>query len=173
MGGRVLTKAEVHAKREALFQFVQAAARNGEVLPSMEKLGQLLRMSHMRVRNLLADLHDAGRIHQKVLFVRGVGNVRIARIVGTDYETAARKPNSKVGKATLKLMSYNQDKRAESQALDAKLYGPILKDVNWLRHRGWVINREGKGYRVGNSLISAADIVAKAARERRLAGVAQ
>lgn len=67
---------------------------------------------------------------------------------------------------------YIATKRAEVEAIERKIYGNLLSDVQWLRHRGWVITAERGAYRVGNAVVDAAVLAAKAARERRLAGVA-
>lgn len=56
------------------------------------------------------------------------------------------------------------------EALDAerRRYGPLFADVQLLRRRGFAVNCEGDGYRVGNALVDARELQAKAARERRL-----
>ena len=174
MSGKVLTKSEIDAKREALFEFVSAAALHKQVLPSMEKVGQMLRISHQRARTMMTELHAAGRICQTVITVRAVGKVRIVRIIATGHETAVRQPVTTIGRAARKLATYDQDKRREGEDRDRQVYGSVLDDVQYLRRRGWVIHREKPGlYRVGNQFCAPADIVAKAQRERRLAGVAQ
>jgi hypothetical protein len=48
------------------------------------------------------------------------------------------------------------------------LYGVLLKDVRFLRQRGFGIHREGRKLRVGNRLVSGRGLRALAARERRL-----
>lgn len=173
MAGKVLTRSEVDAKREALYEYVDAAARHGQVLPSMERVGQMLRISHSRVRTLMAELHASRRIYQTITFVKGVGNVRIVRITATGCETAARQPQTAIGKAARALASYDQDKRKEGEARDRAIYGGVIEDVRYLRRRGWGIHKEEGGFRVGRELLGAADIVSKAARERRLAGISQ
>lgn len=55
---------------------------------------------------------------------------------------------------------------------EQRIYGALLPDVQWLRHRGWVITCERKGVRVGNRLMDVAEVQAIAARERRLAAPA-
>lgn len=67
---------------------------------------------------------------------------------------------------------YIADKRAEVHEIEHKLYGSLYDDVQWLRRRGWIVNAERAGYRVGNVIVDAATLAEKAARERRLAGVA-
>lgn len=64
---------------------------------------------------------------------------------------------------------YVAEKRREVEAVDRNLYGSLLDDVQYLRRRGWVVNREGSGFRVGNSVVDGAALMEKAARERRLA----
>ena len=58
--------------------------------------------------------------------------------------------------------------RAAEAAREADLYGDAVADVRLLRSRGFVVIREGQGYRVGNSVCTLAALRAKAARERRL-----
>lgn len=169
---RALTQEERERIKEQLYEFLDAAARHQQVCPSTDELARRLKRGNYTIENAFKWLVAENRVRLSTHFTAGSGATRIVYIVATGNETVPRSL-VRLGKAARKLATYDQTKRQEGQALDAKLYGPILKDVNWLRHRGWVINREGKGYRVGNSLISAADIVAKAARERRLAGVAQ
>lgn len=65
---------------------------------------------------------------------------------------------------------YVAAKRREVEQVDRGLYGPLLDDVQWLRRRGWTINVESGGFRVGNHVIDGAALAQKAARERRLAG---
>jgi len=63
-------------------------------------------------------------------------------------------------------------KREEVEKTDRRIYGALLDDVQWLRRRGWVINKERGGFRVGNKVIDAEALRNVADRERRLAGVA-
>ena len=58
--------------------------------------------------------------------------------------------------------------RKEAQDAERRRYGPLLADVQLLRRRGFAVNCEGNGYRVGNTLVDARELAAKAARERRL-----
>jgi len=171
---RNLTQAEKDRVCEQLYEFLDAAARHQQICPSIPDLAQRLQVGTFTIERAFRRLADDGRIRSKVAFQQGVGNTRIVEIVATGLKTVPRQMQKNlVGAAARKLATYDQVKRVEGQAIDARLYGPILEDVKFLRHRGWVINCEGRGYRVGNQLCAAADIVAKAARERRLAGVAQ
>lgn len=58
--------------------------------------------------------------------------------------------------------------RKEVQSAERKRYGPLLADVQLLRRRGFAVNCEGEMFRVGNALVDARELQAKAARERRL-----
>jgi hypothetical protein len=64
-------------------------------------------------------------------------------------------------------------KKAEEEARLGKIYGRLLPDVLFLRSRGFVIVKEGGRLTIGGRDITAEDLQAKAARERRLAGVPQ
>ena len=59
-------------------------------------------------------------------------------------------------------------RRKEAEDAERARYGPLLADVQLLRRRGFAVNCEGDRYRVGNALVDAKELVAKAARERRL-----
>lgn len=171
---RNLTQAERDTIRDQLYAFLDAAARHGQVCPSTEDLAQRLRIGTFTIERTFKRLIAENRIRMNTLFRAGIGGTRIVYIVATGLQTVPRGSARRVvGYAARKLATYDQVKRQEGQAIDAKLYGPLLEDVNWLRHRGWVVTVDQEGYKVGNHVISAADIVAKAARERRLAGVAQ
>lgn len=168
-----LTQAQKERVREQLYQFLDAAARHDQVCPTIEDMARRLRVGLYTIEKSFKLLAAEGRVRYWNVYRKGVGCTRIVYIEATGKQTRERGMSARVGVAARRLATYDQTKRQEGQALDAKLYGPILKDVNWLRHRGWVVTVDRHGYRVGNSVISAADIVAKAARERRLAGVAQ
>jgi hypothetical protein len=62
-----------------------------------------------------------------------------------------------------------ENRAAEEQAYRA-LYGNHRADVDLLRRRGFVVTREGEGFRVGNKVVTAAELIAVADRERRLVG---
>ena len=66
------------------------------------------------------------------------------------------------------LAAYAAAARRADAERDAKLYGAALDDVNLLRRRGFAVTREGQYVRVGNDLITLAELRGKAARERRL-----
>lgn len=168
---RGLTQEEKDRVKEQLFEFLDAAARHGQVCPSTTAIAQRLRRGTYTVENAFRWLIAERRIRVSTKFTAGVGAARIVHIVATGRETVARSMQ-RLGHAARKLAAYDQTKRVEGQEIDQKLYGPVLEEVNYLRRRGFVINREPSGYRVGNAIVSAAEIVAKAARERRLAGVA-
>lgn len=158
--------------KAAVLEFVEAAAKHGQVLPALDQLGRMLKVSHNTIKYAL-DCHEAaGTIRQRVKFIPGAGLSRVVTIVATGQKTAERQAPFHIGQAAKRYATYDQQVRAEREKRDRELYGPVLDDVKWLTHRGWVITKEPSGYRVGNALVSAADIVAKAARERRLAGVA-
>ena len=59
-------------------------------------------------------------------------------------------------------------RRAEEEARNLSLYGADLGDVQYLRRKGFTINREGDGLRVGNQRCDFAELRRKADRERRL-----
>lgn len=59
--------------------------------------------------------------------------------------------------------------RQEGEKNERLRYGSLLDDVRLLRQRGFAVNCENAQYRVGNSLLDAAALQAKADRERRLA----
>jgi hypothetical protein len=65
----------------------------------------------------------------------------------------------------------NEARQAEA-VREVDLYGDAIDDVRLLRQRGYVVGREGERCRVGNQLVTLADMRAKAARERRLAEAA-
>ena len=60
--------------------------------------------------------------------------------------------------------------RRETDQREALLYGPVLDDVILLRRRGFGVHIEGDRFRVGNRLMSRAELRRTAARERRLLG---
>jgi hypothetical protein len=51
---------------------------------------------------------------------------------------------------------------------EQRLYGALMPDVTFLRARGFGVHCEGTLFRVGNRLVVADELVAIAARERRL-----
>lgn len=61
---------------------------------------------------------------------------------------------------------------AEEAARMKELYGDLLPDVQVLRKRGFVVTREGAGFRVGNKTVDKAGLRAMAQREGGLAGMA-
>jgi hypothetical protein len=63
--------------------------------------------------------------------------------------------------------------RAEEEAAYRQLYGKLLPDIELLRKRDYVVTRERGHFLVGNKKLDEAGVQAMAARERRLAGVAQ
>lgn len=171
---RNLTQAEKDRVRDQLYEFLDAAARHQQVCPSISAIAQRLQVGQFTIEKAFKRLQAEGRIRSSNFFKKAAGCSRIVYITATGMRTVPRGGvTKKIGAAARKLATYDQTKRAEGQALDARLYGPLLEDVNWLRHRGWIVTVDQQGYRVGNSVITAADVVAKAARERRLAGVAQ
>ncbi len=58
--------------------------------------------------------------------------------------------------------------READGARQHELYGADLGDIEYLRRRGFIINRERDRIRCDNDLISFAEMREKAARERRL-----
>jgi DNA-binding transcriptional MocR family regulator len=159
--------------KAAVLEFVTAAAKHGHVLPALDQIGRMLQVSHNTIKYALDQHEAAGTIRQRVKFVPGAGLTRVVTIVATGQKTAERKPPIHIGQAAKRYATYDQQVREEREKRDKALYGPILADVRWLCHRGWVITKEATGFKCGNAIVTAADIVAKAARERRLAGVAQ
>lgn len=61
-------------------------------------------------------------------------------------------------------------RRAEDAARQKELYGDALPDVDVLKKRGFVLTREDDKIRVGNKLLTFAEMKEMANRERRLAG---
>lgn len=62
----------------------------------------------------------------------------------------------------------------ETQARETALYGSDMADVRYLQHLGYIIDRHGislasRGVRVGNKIITFAQLREMAERERRLA----
>jgi hypothetical protein len=62
-------------------------------------------------------------------------------------------------------------RRAEEAARLKALYGPLLADVEFLRKRGFVIVKERGQVEIDGRPVTADEVRAKAARERRVAGV--
>lgn len=66
--------------------------------------------------------------------------------------------------------------RREVAQREARLYGALLEDVNFLRRRGFPIHSELAGgrrlYRVGNCLMDATGLRCVACRERRMLATA-
>jgi hypothetical protein len=71
---------------------------------------------------------------------------------------SGRRPNRETPR--LRLDPASENERA--------LYGKLLDEVRFLRQRGFGVHREGRKFRVGNSLVSARRLKIMAARERRL-----
>lgn len=170
--GRALTASQRDAKKRALLEFLDAAARNGQVCPTLDQLGKLTRTSGSTIAVMIEELRKAGKIRFWFKSAAMLGSCRMVQIVATGMTTAApvRRP-SPPGRARFRLDRLDQDARVDGETRDRTLYGGILEDVQFLRHRGWVITSEKGRYRVGNQLVDAPAIVAKAQRERRLAGV--
>lgn len=63
------------------------------------------------------------------------------------------------------------DQRRAEEQRTAALYGGNADDVTLLRRRGFVVTRHADGFLVGNQHCTAAELRAKAQRERRLGGV--
>lgn len=170
--GRALTASQRETKKRALLEFLDAAARNGQVCPSLDQLGKLTRTSGSTIAVMIEELRKAGLIQFWFKTAAMLGQYRVVKIVATGLKTAApaRRRSAPSG-ARYKLDRLDQDARVDGEARDRVLYGGILEDVQFLRHRGWIITSEKGRYRVGNQLVDAPAIVAKAQRERRLAGV--
>ena len=170
-----LTPKDRIAKKTAVYEFLNAAAEHGNPVPSCERLGQMVGTRHSTVLMFILELEAEGAITQ-VVTTKGRKSGRVVTITATGKTSA---PHDRTAASTYSKGAAKRDAeldrgaRAEAIAVDARIYGGILPDVQFLRRRGWVIHHERGAFRVGNDLISAADIVAKAARERRLAGVAQ
>lgn len=64
------------------------------------------------------------------------------------------------------------DRRAEEQARMVDLYGDALSSVAILQKRGFVVSRESGKIRVGNKLLTSAEVKNMAEREGGLAGMA-
>ena len=170
---RHFTPSERAAKKAAVLEFLNAAAENNQPVPSCEEIGRMIRTRHQVVLTFIRELELDGIIRQTVRARSGRSNGRVVTICATGKTTAPRvKSAAHLGIAAKRLADLDRGARTEAKAIDERIYGGILPDVQFLRHRGWVITSEQGGYRVGNQLIGAADIVAKAQRERRLAGVA-
>ena len=60
--------------------------------------------------------------------------------------------------------------RAEDAARQRQLYGDAVDDVKYLRRIGFTVNRDGGNVRVGNKLLTLAEVRTMAARERSIAG---
>lgn len=172
--GRAMTVSQRQAKKRALFEFLDAAARNNTVCPTLDTLGRLTRTSGSTIGTLIDELRRDGKIRYWLKTRAMIGQYRVVQIVASGLRTATpeRRKAPPPG-AAHKLANLDQDARGDGDARDRALYGGILDDVNWLRHRGWVVTKETGGYRVGNQLVDAPAIVAKAQRERRLAGVSE
>lgn len=170
--GKALTAEQRDAKKRALFEFLVAAARNSEVCPTLDKLGRLTRISGSVVSDLIDELRREGKVRYWIRKQAMIGQYRVVQIVATGQRTATpvRRRAPPPG-AAHKLANYDQESRKDLQARDHAIYGGLVEDVKWLRHRGWVITKTPGGFMCGNALVDAADIVAKAARERRLAGI--
>ncbi len=64
-----------------------------------------------------------------------------------------------------------RDRQAEDEKRQMEIYGDLLPDVSVLRRRGFVVNREGNKFRVGNKLLNRDEVRAMAQREGGLAGM--
>ena len=159
------------AKKTAVYEFLNAAAEHGTAVPSCERLGELIGTRHATVLMFINELEAEGAITQ-VVTTRGRTG-RVVTITATGKTSGARGIPIHASAKVRREAELDVSARNECQAVDARIYGGVLEDVQFLRRRGWGIHKEQGGFRVGNDLISAADIVAKAQRERRLAGVAQ
>ena len=101
---------------------------------------------------------------------------RILAARGIPMRGRASKPKGFTTKRSAKNRPLTQgeillERRAEEEARNLELYGADLGDVQYLRRKGFTINREGAGLRIGNQLTDFAELRRKAARERRLDAV--
>lgn len=80
-------------------------------------------------------------------------------------------PKKPTGVSYWSRAKFEAAKREEVANAERRLYGALLDDVQWLRRRGYGVNKERGGYRVGNKVMDADGLRAVANRERRLAGV--
>jgi len=69
-------------------------------------------------------------------------------------------------------MAVREQRLREEAAAYGRLYGKLLPDVEFLRRRGFVIVKERGKLTIGGREVSADDLQAKAARERRLLAAA-
>jgi hypothetical protein len=168
---RNMSPAERVALKERLYGVLKSAARQSAHCPSLRDLGELVGRDHKCLTRWLNALEQDGLI---VWRERHNGRLPVVYIPEIDAATTPKKPKPKAKKArkgTFRLFINRQLETRPAVDTDAMIYGGILEDVKWLRRRGFAIHREIGGYRVGNALVTAHDIVAKAERERRLAGV--
>lgn len=157
-----------------IYATIKHAAQLGQKCPSLRSIGNALGIDHKTITRAVYRMAEAGLLEVRSKSIGRPPVIYVPEIGKATAEPKPRavtvKPSASKGKFRLFLVRGLEAKPADT---DAAIYGSIADDVRWLRHRGWVINRERPGvFRVGNSLLGAADIVAKAARERRLAGVA-
>lgn len=171
---RNMTPAERVALKERLYGVLKSAARQSAHCPSLRDLGELVGRNYKCLTRWLNALEQDGLI---VWRERHMGRLPVVYIPEIDAATVPKERKPKPAKATGKRQGYfrmptfrSQESRPAVET-DTMIYGGIVEDVKFLRRRGFGIHKETGGYRVGNSLVTAHDIVAKAERERRLAGM--
>lgn len=170
--GRALSVSERNVKKRALLAVFEAAARNGQTCPTLDQLGKLTRTSGSTIATLIDDLRREKAIRYWIKTKAMIGQYRVVEVTATGLRTATpeRRKVPPPG-AAKRLANLEMDTRRDIDARDHEIYGAMLPDVKFLRHRGWVITKENAGFRVGNALVPAEEIVAKAARERRLMNI--
>lgn len=162
------------ALRRQIYLAIRDAAQLGKKCPSLRVLGEHCGLNHKTITRALQKMHDDGLVE-----IRGRthGRAPVVYVPEIDKETAPvvgpKRPAPTGKKGNFRLFVARNLESRPAVDTDAMLYGGVLSDVQFLRRRGFGIHKEATGFRVGNALVSASDIVAKAARERRLAGVAQ
>jgi hypothetical protein len=155
-----------------IFNILRSAAERGELCPSLREVGTMCGRDHKTITRALEVLENEGRIEfrdrtsgrRPSVYFPGLG-------IATATYQAAPKTTVPKKRGNFRLFDRRRGETTVHADIEQVIYGGILDDVRWLRHRGWVITKELGGYKVGNTLMGAEDIVAKAARERRLAQV--
>jgi len=72
------------------------------------------------------------------------------------------------GKPMLSSAGWAAKHRQDEAASEAELYGALLPHVRFLRRHGYAVHIEDGRFRVGNKLLTAAELVAFAQREMRV-----
>lgn len=168
-----ISRARREELKNELVAMIEAAARDGKIAPTYRPAAKTLKVSEKTSNRLYYELREEGRITWHTVQTGPKGLMRVITVKASGLTTAT--PEQVKAKPRAAKPKFFQIKKKPPKLdyvgiSDRQIYGPIEYAVKILRHRGFVVFKEGNSVRVGSQLLSPWQVEQKAARERRLMG---